>query len=115
MPALPRYLALTNALGAGITTGVFLLGAFLSPFPNALLIGVLVLSPSHVLFMATAACEPFDWCSVSTLLGVLALNAIIYSVIGAGSWFAFRHGPLVRAGLLGLLVGIMTIWLRVWL
>lgn len=115
MPALPRYIALTNALGAGFTIGVYLLGAFLSPFPTALLIGVLVLSPAHVLFIATAACEPFDRCSVSTLFWVLALNAIIYSVIGAGSWFAFRHGPLVRVVLLGLLVGVMTIWLRVWL
>jgi hypothetical protein len=115
MPALPRYLALTNALGACITLGVFLLGAWFSPFPTALLTGVLVLSPAHVLFIATAACEPFDWCSISTLLWVLALNAIVFSVIGAGSWFALRHGPLVRVGLLSLLVGVMAMWLRVWL
>jgi hypothetical protein len=115
MPALPRCLALTNAFGASITVVVFLLGALLSPFPTALLTGVLVLSPAHVLFIATAACEPFDWCSINTLLWVLALNAIIFTVIGVGIWFALKHGPLVRVGLLSLLVGLVAIWLRVWL
>lgn len=115
MPALARYLALTNTFSAGVTISVFLLGNWLSPFPTLLVAAVLVLSPAHVLFIATAACKPFDWCSLSTLLWVLALNAVLFSVVAAVTWLTWRHGQFARVGVIGLLVGVLAVWLRFWL
>ena len=114
MQRLLRFVGLANAFGLLAAVSVFLAGAWLSPFLIWLLAASLIVSPAHVLFIATAACEPFDWCSVSTLLWVVALNAVVYTIVGIALWFTSVRGPLMRVAVLAVAAVVSVLWVRVW-
>ena len=114
MPGLLRHLAIAAALGTTATIIVFLLGVTLSPFPIPLLALSLLVSPAHVLFIATAACDPFDTCSLITLLWAVAINAALYAAIALCLWFTKVRLPGARPLLLAGLALSSVLWLRLW-
>lgn len=75
--ALPLALYLAGSVPGVIFTGWLILATFL-------------LCPPYVLFMATAACEPFDRCTLETLALVVLLNVILYGLLGF-VWGASRR------------------------
>jgi hypothetical protein len=84
---LPRFLTWWAVVGAVIPVAAFLTSLAVPLFPISLLHVVSALCPPYLLFLATANCAPSDWCSLSTLGIVSALNALLY--ILAGSLFLF--------------------------
>jgi hypothetical protein len=68
--------------GAALPVIAFLLSASGWILPLWILVPLMILCPPYVLFIATAACSPFDACSMSTLGAVAILNLLLYSVVG---------------------------------
>ena len=86
-----KLAALSFALGASIAVAFYAFWVAAGVFPEWLLSINTVLCPPYVLFIATAACEPLDWCSLRTLLTVAVLNGILYTALGTGARWVFSH------------------------
>ena len=82
MASMLRLAAKFAATGALVPVAFFLISLAVPLFPIWLLRTALVLCPPYVLFFATAACEPFDACSLNTLALVVLFNAISYGLLG---------------------------------
>lgn len=108
--AVPHFLGITGA-GAAIPVAAFFLSQVTGAFPSWLLVTVLCLSPAYVLFAGTAACQPYDACSLGTLAIAVAANIVIYGVIAAVFWFTReKHGWLRFV----LAAGISFLWVTTW-
>jgi hypothetical protein len=97
-------LALKFAAVGAVIPVVFALVSLAVPlFPVWLLMTVLVLCPPYIFFLATAACGPFDACSLNMLALVMACNAVIYGLLGCGvyavsSYLRLRSGRSAKGG-----------------
>jgi len=69
-------------IGAALAVAFYLLSLPIGIFPVPLQALSLLLCPPYILFMAIAACEPNDSCTLQTLLVVTGLNASLYGVVG---------------------------------
>jgi hypothetical protein len=67
------------------------LGLNIRPF----LAAVSFLCPSYVLFAATAACAPLDWCSLHMLAWVVAGNVALYGLVALALTLTRRHFQIV--------------------
>lgn len=92
------FLAWWGGVGASIPVIAFLISLALPLFPTALLLVVLAVCPPYLLFLATAACAPLDWCSLSTLGLAIFLNASLYILVGTVAWFLRRAASPSRQG-----------------
>ena len=91
MTPMLKLIAKFAAAGAAIPSVLYGISLAVPLFPGWLLLTVLVLCPPYVMFMATAACGPFDACSISTLVIVMALNAVLYAFIGCCLYVIISH------------------------
>jgi hypothetical protein len=106
-----RYIGWFALVGVLVPVGAFLLSVVVPLFPSVLIRAVLSFCPSYLLFIATAACEPFDACSLSTLAQVVSVNVILYVVIGGAFWYTRTTYRAAR-----LLVGaaVLAGWVWIW-
>ena len=114
MQSLWRYATFAGALAVAASLVFYLLGAFVTRYPEPLLAVTLFLSPAHILFMATAACEPFDRCSLSMLLWVAALNVVAYSGVALCLWYVRDSSPYVRIAAVAAAALASALWVRSW-
>lgn len=91
-----RHIGWFAVVGAALPLLAFALSLAVPIFPTTLLNGLLVLCPSYILFMATAACEPLDGCSLKVLAMVVASNAVLYGIVGTLVCYV-RHRRKKRA------------------
>jgi hypothetical protein len=114
MAAALRYVAWFTIVGAAVPIVVFALSLALPLFPGWLFGIVLLLCPAYALFVATAACEPFDACSLTTLGVVVGWNIGLYGVIGLIFWFTRERWQFARAALFGALLIASGWWAKIW-
>ena len=106
-----RYIGIGAVAGAAIPLGAFFLSFPLGIFPTWLWISILCLCPSYIMFMGTAACEPFDKCSLTTLAFVLAANVLLYAIVATYLWVTkLKHRWLRPAGL----IAVLGYWIATW-
>jgi uncharacterized membrane protein len=108
--AMPHFLGFTGA-GAAIPVVAFFLSQIIGAFPTWLLVTVLCLSPAYVLFAGTAACEPYDVCSLGTLAIAVGVNILIYGVIALTLWFTRTNIRWLR---LVLVAAVVAVWVKTW-
>ena len=84
MAPMLKLVAKFSAAGAVVPVVFSFVSLAVPLFPIWLLLIVLVLCPPYMLFLATAACEPFDACSLNMLALVMLSNAAFYALLGSG-------------------------------
>lgn len=109
-----RYLITATLLAASIALSSFLIGAQSPPVPSPVLAGVLFLCPSYAFFAATAACDPFDSCSLDMLRSVVTLNVITYCVLAAVLWYTRQRMKLLRLVVFAVAGGASAWWALQW-
>ena len=92
----------------------FLLGSWIQLLPAPVLAVVLFFCPSHVFFVATAACEPFDACSVRMLGWVVAANVLLYSVLAVVVWLTKHRWKTARLGIFAGVAAASAWWVTQW-
>ena len=73
-----RYLSIATLFAIVVAAAAYLLGAWSPLLPSPLVAAILFVCPSHSFFAATAACEPFDACSLNMLAWVILANIVLY-------------------------------------
>lgn len=82
MAPILKFVAKFAALGVVLPVVFYLVSIAVPLFPNWLLQTTLVLCPPYIMFLATAACEPFDACSIKMLMLVMLFNTFLYAFLG---------------------------------
>ena len=114
MTAALRYLAWFGAVGAAVPIAAVLLSLVVPLFPGWLFGVVLLLCPAYAMFVATAACEPFDACSLTTLGVVVGWNVGLYLLVGLLFWFTRMRWRSVRIALSGMVLFASAWWAKWW-
>ena len=71
-----------SVVGAVAPLMIFALTFLIPIFPSWLLTATLIVCPPYIMFLATAACMPWDTCTLQALALVVSLNVLLYSFIG---------------------------------
>jgi len=109
-----RYLGFAILLAVVVALVSFLLGAWFPLLPSPLVAIILFVCPSHSFFAATAACEPFDSCSLSMLSWVVAANVALYCVLAAALWLTRHRWAPVRVGVFAVTALASGWWAAQW-
>ncbi len=91
MQPMLKFVAKFAVVGAAIPVAFSFLSLAVPLFPTWLLLIVMVLCPPYLFFLATAACEPFDACSLNMLAFVVFSNATFYSLLGCAAYMALSY------------------------
>lgn len=81
-----RYLSWAIFLAVLVPVAGYLAAAVVPLFPTPLVAVLLFLCPSHAFFVATAACDAFDACSLTMLAWVIAANVVLYAALATVLW-----------------------------
>ena len=111
---MPRYLAIAAVLALAVALAAFLLGSAFPLLPSPVLAVILFLCPSHAFFAATAACAPFDACSLEMLFWVLAANVALYTSLAAVLWATRQRWRSARYAVLGIAASTSGWWVTQW-
>ena len=109
-----RYISIGATAGVVVALVGFLLGTWFPRMPAPVLAVTLFLCPSQVFFVATAACEPFDACSLNMLAWVVAANILLYSALAAFAWLTRQHWKLARLGVFAAVGAASAWWVTQW-
>ena len=109
-----RYIAIGSGLAVAVAVIAFLLGSWFPLLPAPALAVILFLCPSHVFFVATAACEPFDACSWRMFGWVLLANVLLYSALAVMLWFTRDRWRAVRNSVLAAVAALSVWWVTQW-
>ena len=109
-----RYVAIGASLAVAVALVAYLLGTWFPLLPAPVLAIILVLCPSHVFFVATAACEPFDACSLRMFGWVAAANVLLYSLLAMLLWLTRHRWKVARLGIFAAVAGASAWWVTQW-
>lgn len=109
-----RYLSIATLFAIVVAAAAYLLGAWSPLLPSPLVAAILFVCPSHSFFAATAACEPFDACSLNMLAWVILANIVLYCVVAATLWFTRERYKSVRVTVITALALASAWWASQW-
>jgi hypothetical protein len=109
-----RYIAIGASLAVSVALVAFLLGSWFPLLPAPVLAVILFLCPSHVFFVATAACEPFDACTFRMLGWVVAANVLLYSVLAIVLWLTQQRRQAARLVMFAAVAVASAWWASQW-
>ena len=109
-----RYIFVGATVAAVVALVGFLLGAWFPRMPAPILAVTLFLCPSQVFFVATAACEAFDQCSLSMLAWVVVANILLYSALAACAWVTRQRWKVARVGVFTAVGAASAWWVTQW-
>ena len=109
-----RYISIGATVAVVVALVGFLLGTWFPRMPAPVLALTLFLCPSQVFFVATAACEPFDGCSLNMLGWVVAANVLLYSALAAFAWFTKQRWKVARLGVFAAVGAASAWWVTQW-
>ena len=109
-----RYISIWAAVAFVVAFVGFLLGTWFPRMPAPLLAVTLFLCPSQAFFAATAACEPFDACSVNMLGWVAAANVLLYSALAVVAWLTRQRWKAARLGVFTAVGAASAWWVTQW-
>lgn len=109
-----RYLAFATLLAVAVALASFLLGTWFPLLPSPMLAAILFLCPSHSFFAATAACEPFDTCSLNMLAWVVAANVALYCLLAVCLWFTRQRLKALRFAVFAVVAAASSWWVSQW-
>ena len=109
-----RYLGIASLLAITVALASFALGIVFPLMPSLLVAPVLFLCPSYALMAATAACEPFEPCSLNMLAWVVSLNVCLYGLLAVTLWFTRQRWQAVRIAVFGAVVALSGWWASQW-
>ena len=109
-----RYLVPFAAVGLLVPIGAYLLSVVVPLFPLTLLGIVTLLCPSYAWFGVTAACNPFDACSLQTLAWVTGANLLLYLALAFMFWYTRARWKILRIAVSGIVVVASAWWANLW-
>jgi len=109
-----RYIAIGAAVAVSVALVAFLLGSWFPLLPAPVLAVILFLCPSHVFFVATASCEPFDACSLSMFGWVVAANVLLYSALAVAAWLTRHSWRVARLSVFAAVAATSAWWVTQW-
>ena len=108
-----RYLGWAVLLAVLVPVAGYLAAAVV-PLADPLVAVLLFLCPSHAFFVATAACDAFDACSLKMLGWVIAANVLLYAALAAVLWFTRARFKAARFVVFAGAVVASAWWARLW-
>jgi hypothetical protein len=109
-----RYISIGATVAVVVALVGFLLGTWFPRMPAPVLAVTLFLCPSQVFFVATAACEPFDACSLNMLGWVVAANVLLYSALAGFAWLTRQRWKVARLGVFTAVGAASAWWVTQW-
>jgi hypothetical protein len=109
-----RYLAFATLLAAAVAMASFLVGVWFPLLPSPVLAAILFVCPSYSFFAATAACEPFDACSLNMLAWVVAANVALFCLLATTLWFTRQRLRPLRFAVFALVAAASAWWVSQW-
>jgi hypothetical protein len=97
-----------------IPVAAFLFSVALPLPPLPLVAVVLFLCPSFAWFAATAACTPFDSCSLEMLAWVVIANILLYATLASVLWFTRVKFKSLRWVVFACVFFASAWWARLW-
>jgi hypothetical protein len=109
-----RYIVVGASVAVAVALVAFLLGNWFPLLPAPALAVVLFLCPSHVFFVATAACGSFDACSFGMLGWVVAANVLLYSMLSVVAWLTRHRWKVARLSVFAAVAAASAWWATRW-
>ena len=109
-----RYIAIGASIAVVVALVGFVLGTWFPRMPAPVLAVILFLCPSQVFFVATAACEPFDACSLGMLGWVVAANVLLYSALAVTAWLTRQRWKVARLSAFAAVGAASAWWVTQW-
>jgi hypothetical protein len=109
-----RYIAIGATVAIAVALIGFLLGSWLPLMPAPVLAVILFLCPSQAFFVATAACESFDACSLTMLAWVVTANVLLYSALAIAAWLTRERWKVARFTTFAAAAAASAWWVTRW-
>ena len=114
MPLLTRYLIWFSTLALSVPIVAYLVIAWNPAYSAPFSAFVLFLCPASAFFAATAACAPFDACSLHMLAVVVGANILMYGLLAVLLWITRSRTKSVRFAILLSYAVASVWWVRQW-
>ena len=109
-----RYITIGALVAFAMAVVAYLLGSWFPFLPRPVLAVIVFLCPSYVFFVATAACEPFDACSLGMFGWVATANILLYSALALAAWLTRARWKAARLSIFAAVAATSAWWVTQW-